>query len=299
MKEPTEQVLRPRKRTTFRAVLAAVLGFSCAGAAAYYAWDLRTDHQEALKQLTDAQVTRDALKSKVSILASQKSEADKMVQDCSRERDQSKQSSESASKSLTDVQANLAATREELDSLRKLRAENEKRLQAFRDLTAKFQKMIDTGKLQVVVRDGKMIVKLPAGILFPSGKAELSKEGSFALMEVAVVLKQLHDRHFMVVGHTDNVPLGPQSPSPFKDNWELSTARALTVTKFLVDGGLKPTHLLAAGHAEYEPVASNRAESGRHENRRIEIVLLPNLEELPPMPEAISKKDDKEKDKAK
>src|SRR4029077_1305608 len=140
------------------------------------------------------------------------------------------------------------------------------------------QKMIDSGKLQVTMRHGRMIVKLPAEILFASGSADVSKGGQAALAEVAGVLKQMPERRFMIAGHTDNVPVGP--PSPFKNNLQLSTARAETVTEQLIAAGMNPAHLSASGYSEYEPARENSSEAGRRENRRIEIVLLPNLAEL-------------------
>jgi len=192
---------------------------------------------------------------------------------CTKARDEEKDASASAADALD-------ASRAELAELRQQREESEKRLAAYKSLTEKFKKMIDSGKLQVVLRHGRMVVKLPAGILFASGSAELSKEGKEALREVAGVLKQVPDRRLMVAGHTDNVPV--VQPSPFKNNLELSTARALTVADQLVQSGLPATRLVAAGYAEHEPVRENSSEAGRHENRRIEIVLLPNVTELPP-----------------
>jgi chemotaxis protein MotB len=188
-----------------------------------------------------------------------------------------------ASGDYQDAQASmleqLDASRAELVELRQQREEAEKRVAALRSLTDKFRKMIDSGKVQVVLRHGRMVVKLPAGILFDSGKAELSKEGKDALREVAQVLRQVPDRRLMVAGHTDNVPV--VQPSPFKNNLELSTERALVVAQHLVASGLPPGRLVAAGYAEHEPVRENSTEAGRHENRRIEIVLLPNVTELP------------------
>jgi chemotaxis protein MotB len=184
------------------------------------------------------------------------------------------------------VASNLKVSQGELDELRAERAETEKRLEAFRALTASFQKMIDSGKLQVTMRHGRMIVKLPAEILFASGSADISKGGQSALAEVAGILKQMPDRRFMVAGHTDNVPIGPSS---FKNNLQLSTARAETVTEQLIAAGMNAAHLSAAGYSEYEPVRENSSESGRRENRRIEIVLLPNLSELPVPPDATGK----------
>ena len=178
-----------------------------------------------------------------------------------------------------EVASNLKGSQSELDALRAERAENEKRLDAFRALTASFQKMIDSGKLQVTMRHGRMIVKLPAEILFASGSADVSKGGQAALAEVAGILKGMPERRFMIAGHTDNVPVGP--PSVFKNNLQLSTARAETVTEQLIAAGMNPAHLSAAGYSEYEPAGENRTEAGRRENRRIEIVLLPNLAEIP------------------
>jgi chemotaxis protein MotB len=177
------------------------------------------------------------------------------------------------------VASNLKVSQGELDALRAERAETDKRLEAFRALTASFQKMIDSGKLQVTMRHGRMIVKLPAEILFASGSADVSKTGQAALAEVASILKQMPERRFMIAGHTDNVPVGP--PSVFKNNLQLSTARAETVTEQLTADGMNPAHLSAAGYSEFEPARENSSEAGRRENRRIEIVLLPNLAEVP------------------
>ena len=125
------------------------------------------------------------------------------------------------------MQGNLTTTRQELEALRKWKGDAAKRMQTFRDMSAKLQKMVDAGKLGVRVRDGRLVMRLPQDVLFPSGVADLSREGELALMEVAVILRQFPDRRFMVAGHTDNQPV----KEPYKDNWELSMARALVVTR--------------------------------------------------------------------
>jgi chemotaxis protein MotB len=202
--------------------------------------------------------------------------------DCAKQRDEAAQARDANQRSAAESAQMLEASRTELDELRHEKEDTEKRLAVFKSITEKFRKMIDSGKLQVVIRHGRMIVKLAASVLFPSGSADLSKGGQTALTEVAHILKQVPDRRFEVAGHTDNVPVGP--PSPFKSNLELSTARALTVANFLIGAGMSASRLSAAGYAEFQPVASNGREAGRQENRRIEIVLLPNLSELPAMP---------------
>jgi chemotaxis protein MotB len=183
----------------------------------------------------------------------------------------------------SELEGSMTATQKELAELRKQHAEAEKRLAAFRALTARFQKMIDAGKISVLFRNGQMIMKLPSGILFASGRADLSTEGQGTLSEVATILKEFSDRKFLIAGHTDNVPLPRHGR--FKDNWELSTARALTVARYLVKDGVNSQSLGAAGYAEFDPVAANDAEAGRQENRRIEIVVVPNISEMPRLPE--------------
>lgn len=123
-----------------------------------------------------------------------------------------------------------------------------------------------------------MTLKLPSGILFPSGSADLSKGGKDAFTEVTNVLMQFKNRRFLVAGHTDNQPI---KTAAFPNNWYLSTARANSVVQYMIRGGFPSTNLAAAGYAEFDPLAPNDKEAGREQNRRIEIILVPNLEELP------------------
>lgn len=239
--------------TFFRVTMGFLAG--AAIAAGGYAWHVRTDADRRVRDVAAAEQTCQA-----------------SLTECSKGRAEEKDARLSAAEALD-------ASRSELAELRAQHEEAEKRVAALKSLTEKFRKMIDSGKLQVVLRHGRMVVKLPAGILFASGSAEISKEGKDALREVAAVLKQVPDRRLMVAGHTDNVPV--VQPSPFKNNLELSTARALNVAEQLVASGLPAARLVAAGYAEHEPVRENSTEPGRHENRRIEIVLLPNISELP------------------
>jgi len=202
---------------------------------------------------------------------------------CTRESGEQRAGRLEAEGKLTETSGELAATAAELEELRKIRAETEKRLAAFKELTARFQKMIDTGTLRVRVRKGRMLLELPAGVLFAPGKAEIFPRAQKALVTVAKILAEIKDRQFLVAGHTDNAPI---KEAAYEDNWTLSTARALAVTKFLIASGMKPSSLAAAGYGEFDPVGSNRKESGRRQNRRIEIILLPRIDELPKLPDA-------------
>lgn len=170
----------------------------------------------------------------------------------------------------------------QLDEMRRREAAQRQRLQAFRRMLSQFRKLIEAGKLKVKIVRGKMIVELPEGVLFDSGKAELKDEGKETLTQVAKVLADIENREYLVAGHTDNVPIRSRR---YPSNWELSAARGVNVAKFLAENGLPADRLAAAGYADTEPVASNETDEGRAQNRRIEIVLMPNVEELPDLSE--------------
>jgi chemotaxis protein MotB len=179
---------------------------------------------------------------------------------------------------LGKVRGEKAATEQELAELRRQRDAAEKRVAAYKALQEKFRALIDTGKLQVVFRNGQMSLKLPSGILFASGSAELSKAGQVALADIVRILLQFKDRRFLVAGDTDNQPI---KTAGFKNNWYLSTARANSVVQFMIKQQFPAKNLAAAGYGEFDPVAGNDTEQGRELNRRIELILVPNLEELP------------------
>jgi chemotaxis protein MotB len=178
----------------------------------------------------------------------------------------------------TGTQGEKEALQKKLDELEKAKAAADARAAMFRGLAEKLRSMVDAGKIKVTVRNGRMLLVLPNDILFDSGKVEIKEEGKSAIAEVAKVLAGMPDRHFLVAGHTDNVPIKTKK---FRSNWELSTQRAVEVTRLLVEGGMKPSQLGAAGYADFDPAASNDTPDGQKQNRRIEIVVEPNLSELP------------------
>jgi chemotaxis protein MotB len=162
--------------------------------------------------------------------------------------------------------------------MRRQQEQAKRRLETLKKMLAKFKNLIAGGKLNVRIRRGKLTLELPSAILFPSGSAVLSKDGKETLAEVAAVLATIKKREFQVAGHTDNVPI---TNSNFASNWELSTARAVSVVKYMQEKGVSPENLSASGYSEYQPTASNKTADGKQLNRRIEIILMPNLDELP------------------
>jgi len=174
----------------------------------------------------------------------------------------------------------MADTAVRLEELRKQKAAADARAATYRELVAKLRSMIDSGQLKVVTRDGRMIIALPNDILFDSGRTDVKAEGKAALAKVAQALAAVPDRGFLVAGHTDNVPI---KTDLFPSNWELSTRRAVEVVHFLVAQGMNPKRLAAAGYGEFDPISVNDTAEHRAQNRRIEIVLQPNISDLPPL----------------
>ncbi|MEM1346996.1 MAG: OmpA family protein, partial [Myxococcota bacterium] len=187
-----------------------------------------------------------------------------------------------------DLEKALESTKAELAELRKAREAAEARVAQYRALTKKLASMVASGKLAVNIRSGKMVIQLGNNILFDVGKTKLKDEGREALVEVATVLKTIGDRQFLVAGHTDDEPV--TRASKFASNWELSTARAVNVVTFLQQQGVDPKVLAAAGYGEFDPLVKNTSDKNRARNRRIEIILMPNLAELPSLPDSITAK---------
>ena len=177
--------------------------------------------------------------------------------------------------SLTEARAALEA---QLQAAQRREEQARARLDAFRRMLGQFREMIASGQLRVRIVRGKMVVELPEGVLFDSGSADLKDSGKATLQRIAQVLAGIENREFLVAGHTDNVPIRSRR---FPSNWELSAARGVAVARFLSENGMPATRIAAAGYADQQPVAPNDTEEGRAQNRRIEIVLMPNLDELP------------------
>ncbi len=178
--------------------------------------------------------------------------------------------------------SSLEQARARLEELRKAQAAAEARSALYRELALKLKRMIDAGDLQITLRSGRMVLVLPNDVLFDSGKAILKPRGKETLGRVAAVLATIQGRRFQVAGHTDNDPI---RYSGYASNWQLSSARALEVVGLLVQSGMKADSLSAAGYAEFDPVASNDTPDGKLQNRRIEITLQPNIDELVAVPQ--------------
>jgi len=179
--------------------------------------------------------------------------------------------------SLGITQDELSASKAEIATLSQIEAETKRRNEIYAQFVNRLQSMIDGGQLTVSIDAGRIVINLPNNVLFNSGSASLNSEGQEAMAQIGGVLKNFSDRRFQVEGHSDNVPI---KSARFPSNWELSTTRALAVVHLLTDMGVTPDNLSAAGFGEFRPRADNDTDEGRKLNRRIEIVMLPNLDIL-------------------
>lgn len=187
--------------------------------------------------------------------------------------------------------ASLSELKLALEEYKNRAAQLERIKARFETLREKLQKLVTLG-LKVEIRRNRMVIRLPGDVLFASGKATLQKGGQVVLDQVADVIrndKSLSQRYFQVAGHTDNKPL---KGGRFGDNWGLSALRAREVLVYLIaphevkeggvasGGGLDPARLHAAGYSDTDPVETNDTDEGRQANRRVELVLLPDVEEM-------------------
>jgi chemotaxis protein MotB len=143
-------------------------------------------------------------------------------------------------------------------------------------LVSDMQAEIAQGQIQITRLADRLNVSLVDRILFPSGEASITPAGYRILRRVGDLLKATEGKIIRVEGHTDNVAISERLQPTFPSNWELSTARATNVVRFLQDSvGIDPTRLQAVGLSQFHPVARNETVQGRSQNRRIEIALLP------------------------
>jgi chemotaxis protein MotB len=176
------------------------------------------------------------------------------------------------------LKTSLEEMKQAMDEMRQRQAEERKRLKEFEDLTQRFKKLTDSGALSVQFVDGKMVVSLGSDVLFTSGSAKLSTAGQEAVKEVAAQLNAIPNKRYQVEGHTDNVPI---ATAIFPSNWELASARALNVTKSMMDAGMPASRISAASFGDTSPRVANDTPEGRAQNRRIAIVVVPDLSTLP------------------
>jgi chemotaxis protein MotB len=150
---------------------------------------------------------------------------------------------------------------------------------AERQLNQQLSAEVQADSVKITQLNDRLRVTMEDELLFPEGGWEIHSKGKSVLDKIVPALQQATNRRVEVEGYTDNVPIGAHLQHRFPTNWELSAARAAEVVKYLQKKGIDPSRLTAAGHGEYQPVASNATPVGKQQNRRTDIDLMPILKQ--------------------
>lgn len=241
--------------------------------------DLNQSYRATSKRLADLNDQYEELNSYYKNLLTN---SGKLNRDMAQQRDQ-----------LLAIQQSLERTHKLNDSLSNSLADREKKVRELENILANKDRAVKELKdrisnallnfkesdLTVQVKNGKVYVSLAEQLLFGSGSIVVDNKGVGALQQLAKAIKDQKDLQITIEGHTDNVPVSKKS-TYMQDNWDLSVMRATSITKILTDAGLSPKQITASGKGEYSPLAPNDSPQNKQKNRRTEIIITPNLDEL-------------------
>lgn len=232
----------------------------------------QSKYQKLEKTLADEQARQQA---EIEALQKQKAALEKAAAELRTEKEQRGLEIASLSDQMNEMERQTAETSAQKD-------EEIQRLKGtYESLVSDLKGEIEKGEIKVTQIQDKLSVNLVEKILFDSGRAEVKPQGKEILAKVGNILKNVQDKEIRIEGYTDNVPIGGSLRQRFPTNWELSTQRATNVLRFLQEEtGVEGAHLSAVGYGEFRPIAGNDTPEGRAQNRRIEIVLAPRVQEV-------------------
>ena len=235
------------------------------GLVGYYGYHLWKSEEQ---QLAEARAATDVERGKLAEVERQRAELEAKLAALQQERS-----------ALVDERAKLSTEKEQLAlAVQEKEAELAKLKATYQDIEDKLKAEIQDGAIRLSQVEGRIQVDLVDKILFDSGDASISPRGAEVLTRLGGVLAKVEDRNIQVSGHTDDSPPSARLAATFPSNWELSTARAVNVVRFLQEKANVPARrLMATGHGDTQPVASNATPKGRARNRRIEVLLTPVL----------------------
>ena len=225
--------------------------------------NLRSDSTQLANKIAKLQDDMSALNNKITSLSNKNSQL-------------GEQSANQQSQ-LSETEKTLQRQQQRLQQLQALIAQQKNQADQLKNKMSEALKGFNSSDLTVVQKNGKVYVSLSENLLFPSGSAVVNPKGVDALSKLAAVLNLNADVAVNIEGHTDSIPIRGR----FKDNWDLSTARANSIVRILVDNyKVDPVRVIASGHSFFDPLDSNSTTEGRAKNRRTEIILSPKLEEM-------------------
>jgi chemotaxis protein MotB len=238
---------------------------------------LRADNLGLAGHVASLESNISQLNDKLSQLNNQNSQLSNQNSQLSNQNSELGQQTANQQSQLTESQRALQTQQQKLQQLQNLIAQQQQQSALLRNKMAEALKGLSSNDLSVVQKNGKVYVSLSENLLFPSGSAVVNPKGVDALAKLAAVLNLDADVAVNIEGHTDSIPIRGK----YKDNWDLSAARANSIVRILVDNyKVDPARVIASGHAYFDPVDTNSSVEGRAKNRRTEIILSPKLEEM-------------------
>ncbi len=180
-----------------------------------------------------------------------------------------------ASKELLLTKEELKFKNERLDSLKSLLSRKQNKIDGIKTKLMKAFPNVAENDVNTYVEDGYVHLELDHRVLFNRGEKSLTSDGHAIISKISNILKNA-DSDVMVLGHTDSLPIY----SSVKNNWDLSISRAQSVMEILVKNGVNPERIIVAGRSKFDPMLDNQTQIGRLLNRRIELVLMPDMEEV-------------------
>jgi chemotaxis protein MotB len=180
--------------------------------------------------------------------------------------------------SQADYDALMAENARLTQRVEKLDKQIDAQIQQVKELQEELKPLIDRGLLKIDLDHGRVTLSLSSDVLFASGSAALSNDGKDTVGQLARALaRRASDTDFQVEGHTDSDPI---NTAEFPDNYYLGAARGIVVAEYMIAQGFPRQHLSASTYADTRPAATNATNQGQAWNRRIEVVLVPDMSEL-------------------
>jgi chemotaxis protein MotB len=238
---------------------------------------LRADSTQMAKTNASLQANINSLKDQIATLENNINDLNGKISALTTQNSQLGQQTAEQQNKLTHSQKDLQSQKQKFEQLQNLLNQQKAASEELKNKMAEALKGFNSNELTVYQKDGKVYVSLSENLLFPSGSAVVNPKGVDALSKLAAVLNLNNDVSVNIEGHTDSIPIRGR----YQDNWDLSTARANSIVRILVNNyKVDPTRVISSGHSFYEPVASNSTPEGRAKNRRTEIILSPKLDEM-------------------
>ncbi len=237
---------------------------------------LKEESDESKRKLAALQKDYDAIKESYELLTN--SSNSRIAKNASKNLELL-QNLEKSRAALEEENAKLKQKEKKIAELEYLMQERENRLAQMKKSISDALLGFKGKGLTVEQRNGKVYVSLENRLLFPSGSWKVNPEGQKAINDLAAVLKDQNNINILIEGHTDADRYRPHGA--IEDNWDLSVKRATAIVKLLTNTkGIDPTKITAAGRSKYVPVASNKTTAGKAKNRRIEVIIEPDLDEI-------------------